>query len=160
MYMNDRITWQAPEHEHREHGSDWFWVVGIIALSLSVAFVITGNILLSIIIFLGVGMLLFHAKTPPKIINYEISRKGIIAGKKIYLWESLESFWILEKDTTSRFHSDAKILLRSNKPLSLHIAIPLDTYALTKVYNALARILPEEHQMEPAAERLMRNLGF
>ena len=27
------VTWEAPEHHHIEKRSDWFWVLGILAIA-------------------------------------------------------------------------------------------------------------------------------
>ncbi len=158
--MNDRITWLAPIHEHREHSADWYWAVGIITVSLAVAFVIVENILLSIIIVVGVGTLLIHRRTAPRILECEVSRKGIRVDTKLYPWESLESFWILEGSQSGEIHSGAKILLISKKPLMPHIVIPLDTNLTEEVHEALTQVLHEVPQVEPLPDRIMRRLGF
>ncbi len=154
--MNDRITWLAPVHEHREHSADWYWSVIIITIALGVAFIIVGNILLSIIIILGVGTLLALSRHEPRVAEYELSRKGIRIDKTVYLWETLESFWILEETPTTT----GKILLTSKKTLMPHIVIPLDARRREEVHAALAHMLHEEPQIEPLPDRLMRWLGF
>ncbi len=158
--MNDSITWLAPIHEHRKHSADWYWAVGIITVSLAVAFVIVGNIFLSIIIVLGIGTLLLNTKTAPRILEYEISSKGIRVDTKLYPWESLESFWILEESQSGEIHSGAKILLISKKLLMPHIVIPLDTDLTEEVHKALTQVLHEEPQVEPLPDRIMRRIGF
>ncbi len=158
--MNDRIIWHAPIHEHREHGADWYWAVGIITVSLAVAFFIVGNIFLSIIVILGIGTLLIHARTAPRILECELSRKGIRVDSKLYPWESLESFWVLEESQIGEIHSDAKILLISKKPLMPHIVVPLDADLTEEVHLALTQMLHEEPQVEPLPDRIMRRLGF
>ncbi len=161
IYMtNDHISWQASEHEHREHGADWYWAIGVITISLAVAFFIVGNIFLSIIIVLGVGLLLIHTKTPPRLLECGISRRGIRVDKKLYPWESLESFWVLEEGHHGEAHSYAKILLISKKPLMPLIVIPLDTDLVEEVHEALTQVLHEEPQVEPLPDRIMRKLGF
>ena len=157
---NETIAWQAPTHEHREHGTDWYWAVSIVTMSLAVAFIIINNILLAFIVIIGVGILLVHTKNQPPFVIYEISRKGVRAGKTIYTWESLESFWILEENKDAKMHTSAKILLTSKKPLMPHIVIPLATDSLADAHQVLANMIPEEYQVEPLPDRLMRSLGF
>ncbi len=154
--MNDRITWLAPVHEHREHSSDWYWAVSIITIALAIAFIISGNILLSIIIILGVGTLLALSRHEPRVVEYELSRKGIQTDKTLFLWETLESFWILEETPRSA----AKILITSKKILMPHIVIPLDEKRREEVHQALTHMLHEVPQVEPLPDRLMRALGF
>lgn len=154
------ISWQAPVHEHREHSTDWYWVVGIITVALAASFIIVGNILLALIILIGIGTLLLHMKHPPHRENFEISRKGIRAGNKLYVWNSLEAFWILEEHKTENEHIQPKLLLISERPFMPQIVIPLDDAPLEEIHEALSGRLQEVPQAEPFPSRIMRKLGF
>jgi len=156
----DKISWSAPAYDHQEHSADWYWAVGIIVVSLAVAFFIAKNTLLAIIVVLGIGTLLARAKHVPEMLECELSRKGVRAGKNLYPWESLESFWVLEEHKTEKEYASAKLLLTSQKPLMPHIVIPLGGAPIEEIRDALASMLPEEHQIEPLPDRLMRKLGF
>lgn len=159
--MNEHtLTWTAPEYEHREHGADWYWSLGIISVSLAVAFVIVGNMLLSIIILLGVGTLLYYAKHPPKDVAFEISKKGILAGETMYMWDTLESFWIVKRDDSSKDVHRSKILLISKKLMMPHIVVPLDESIVEEVHQILSHMLHEERQVETLPERLIHKIGF
>lgn len=163
LYMEEhsyQVSWFAPEHEHREHSADWYWAVSIVSVSLAIAFIIVGNILLSVIIILGISTLLFHAKHPPRTIEYKLSKKGVSAGDRLYPWETLESFWILEGKNDVRFHRDPKILLTSKKAFMPHIVIPLTDFIIDEVRESLSHMLHEVPQNEPLPERLMRKIGF
>lgn len=157
---DDTISWVAPEYEHREHSADWYWALGIISISLAVAFVIVGNTLLSIIIIVGMGTLLAYAKHPPRNIECCLSKRGVTANEKLYPWETLESFWILEGIHDTKYPHGPKILLTSKKPLMPHIVIPLSDTVINEVHQSLAHMLPEEPQTEPLPARLMRRIGF
>lgn len=157
---SNNISWVAPEYEHKEHGADWYWVLGIITVSLAVAFIIAGNMLLSIILIVGVGTLLVSTKHAPRITEYAISRSGIRAGETLYPWASLRSFWILRKDADAKDYHGPKILLISKKTFMPHIIIPIDMDVLDEVHDALQDMLPEEEYREPIAERLARKIGF
>ncbi|MBI3634305.1 MAG: hypothetical protein HY228_01655 [Candidatus Yonathbacteria bacterium] len=159
MY-NQLIKWEAPESEHREHTADWYWAVSIVTVSLAIAFFIAGNILLSLILIIGIGTLLVHSKHPPKMVSYEISRKGIRAGKTIYLWDSLDSFWLQEEDTPREDFIEAKLLLTSKKHFMPHIIIHLDNAPLEEIHTYLSKMLNEKYQVEPFPHRIMHRLGF
>lgn len=155
-----QISWVAPEYDHHEHSADWYWAVGIVSVSLAVAFVIVGNTLLSIIVILGMGTLLAHAKHPPKITEYKLSKKGVSAGETLYPWKTLDSFWVLEGDENAKYPHSPKILLTSKKTFMPHIVIPLAEHVIEEVHQFLAHMLHEEPQVEPLPERLMRKIGF
>jgi len=161
MNENDyRISWTAPQYDHHEHTTDWYWAVGIVSVSFSIAFVIGGNILLAIIILLGMGTLLYYAKHEPKIVEYEFSKKGVRAGKTLYPWETLDSFWILEGHTTHGKVCAPKLILISRKQFMPHIVMLLDESVISEVQQTLQHMLHEEPQMEPFYDRLMRLIGF
>lgn len=155
-----RITWSAPEHEHRAHTADWYWAVGIITVSLAIAFILLGNILLSLILIIGIGSLLLHARNPSQMVEHEISRNGIRSGNKLRPWHTLEAFWILEEQTVNKIHISPKLLLISEKPYIPQIVIPLDNAPLKEIHHVLAKNLEEVPQVEPFANRLMRMFGF
>ncbi|MDO8604489.1 MAG: hypothetical protein Q7K40_03810 [bacterium] len=154
------ISWVAPEHDHHEHSADWYWAVGIISFSLAVAFVILGNMLLSIIIVLGMGTLLAFAKHPPRNLEYQISKKGVRRGTTLYPWDTLESFWIIDGKENVRYPHSPKLLLVSKKPLMPHIVITLTEAVIDEVQETLAQMLHEVPQAEPLPDRLMRIIGF
>lgn len=154
------ISWLAPEHEHREHAADWYWAMGIIIISLAVAFFIVGNMLFSVILILGGGLIFYHQKHPPKIIEHEISRKGIRVGETLYPWNSLEAFWIQEEQQTRNGLVGAKLLLISQKQFMTQIIIPLDSAPLAEVHHVLEGMLHEVPQKEPITARIARMLGL
>ena len=159
MY-DDTISWVAAEYEHQEHGADWYWALGIITVSLAIAFIIAGNMLLSVIIILGMGILLYYEKHPAPVVEYKISKAGIRAGKILYPWESLHSFWILQKEEDAKDYHAPKLLLVSKKHLMPHIVIPLTEFVLEDVHEIIGKMVPEEPRVEPLPDRLMRKLGF
>lgn len=161
IYMEEHIiSWVAAEYEHHEHSADWYWAVGIITVSLAIAFIIVGNMLLSIIILLGVGTLFFYSKHLPRTIEYKISRNGIRAGKVLYPWGTLHSFWILEKEESAKDYHRPKLLLISKKTFMPHIIIPLNEFILDDVRHVVSHLLPEEPYAEPFVERISRKIGF
>lgn len=155
-----RISWSAPEYDHHDHTADWYWAIGIVSVSLAIAFVIVGNALLSIIILLGMGTLLHYAKHPPKTTEYEFSKKGVRAGKTLYPWDTLDSFWILDGHTTRGKTCAPRLLLVSKKTFMPHIVILLDDTVIEEVHQSLTHMLHEEPQMEPIHDRLLRVIGF
>lgn len=154
------ISWVAPEREHQEHGSDWYWTLGIISASLAIAFIIAGNMLLSIIIVLGMGILLLTAHHQPRIVEYKISRTGIHAGDKMYPWGSLHSFWIIEKEEDATDYHQPKLFLVSKKGYMPHIIVPVNELVLEDVRDVVSEVLPEEPRAEPITDRLARKIGF
>jgi hypothetical protein len=157
---NYTISWTAPEYDHHEHTTDWYWAVGIVSVSFAIALIIVGNILLSIILLLGIGTLLSYAKHPPRSIEYQLSKKGVRAGTTLYPWDTLDSFWVLEGHSNEKHDFMPKLLITSKKTFMPHIVIPLTMTVLTEAHQAMAHMMHEEPQMEPLHDRVMRLIGF
>ena len=151
-----KIEWQAFEYENIKKTKDWFWAVGIISISIIVTAVLFGNYLLAILIILSVFSLGMFSLRQPQLFNIKIDEKGITAHKNLYLFSSLESFWIEEQARTPR------ILVKSKKMLMPLIIIPinLEQVAIEDIHYVLSYFLHEEEMTEPALIHIMRFLGF
>lgn len=150
-----RIEWDAHEYEHKERSTDWFWAVGIIAVSLSIASVIFGNIIFGLLVLVGAFTLLLFASRPPSNLHVVVDEKGITRGKIRYPYTTLESFWI---DTE---HSHPKIILRSQKMFMPLIIVPLgDNTNVEELHENILQFLPEEFHSLPFVEKILEYLGF
>lgn len=147
-------TWQAPEYIHKEKTSEWYWSVGILTLAGVVSAYMFGNPLFaSLILIIGFTMTLFGARQP-KMISFGISDRGIRADNILYPFQTLWSFWILEKE-----HENL-LLLTSRKKISTQIAIPLGDIDTEQMREFLLDYLAEEEDEESIAQRFMDYLGF
>ena len=152
----EKISWQQHEHAHNEKTVDWFWIVGIIALGGIILSVYFKNFLFAIIILLFTAISFILVSKPPRLLLFEITRKGIRAGHVLYPYSLLESFWV--EDTE---YND-KIIFKSKKPLSPFIIFPFDS---TKTDPEMLRdylldYLDEEELEEPFHQILMEWFGF
>jgi len=152
---HEKIQWSAPEYEHKKHSVDWFWAVGIIALSLAVTAIIYRNILFAVFILLGAFTLLLYSARKPQVLSFELNQKGMRIGSTLYPYHTLKSFWLRDDDR------GIKLILESQKTLMPHMSIPLSP-EMDKgaVHTFLLEYLPEEEQKESVSEALMDYLGF
>ena len=154
--MPEKISWQHSEHVHREKTTDWYGSVGIIATGGVFLSIFFQNFLFAIIIILFVATSFALTKREPKILPFEISRKGMRAGNVLYPYSLLESFWVIDEDI------EDMILFRSKKPLSPIIVIP---YSSEEIHPELLRdylldYLDEEELQEPLYQVIMEYFGF
>jgi hypothetical protein len=154
--MATQIEWQAFEHEHIHKSSDWFWVLGIIATTGAVTAIIFSNILFSIVILVGAFTLGMHAAKRPSRVNFKITERGVIIGNKMYLYSSLESFWVEDENERAL----PKLLVKSKKLLAPHIVIPIDNISPSDVRDYLLQYLAEEEDSESLAQKIMEFFGF
>ena len=152
---HEKISWSAPEYEYKKHNVDWFWAVGIIAVSLAVAAIIYKNILFAIFILVGSFTLLLYAGRKPQVIYFEINTKGVRIGDGLYPYHTLKSFWLRETGKST------KLVLESQKTIMPHVVLPLSPETdADAVREFLLTYLPEEEQKESVSEALMEYLGF
>lgn len=152
---SSKIEWDAHEYEHRHRSPDWFWAVGIISISMAIAFVIFGNIIGGLLVLISTFALSLFANRPPNTIHVTIDEKGITRGKVRYPYPTLRSFWIDIE------HSHKKIILRSEKLLMPLIIVPLnDEVDAEQLHNNLSRFLSEEFHSLPFVEKIIEYLGF
>lgn len=152
----EKISWQHHEHTHKEKTVDWFWIVGIIALGGIVLSIYYRNYLFALIILLFTIISFMSVNKEPRLLKFEITRKGIRTGNTVHPYSMLESFWVEDTD-----YND-KIILRSKKPLSPFILIPFDSTTTDPelIRDYLLDYLDEEELEEPLHQILMEWLGF
>lgn len=148
------LTWQAPEYNHYQRTPDWFWAVGIITLSIAILSFIYNNALFGILIILSAGILVFYTIRAPETVDYEINQRGIVVGKDLHPYLTIESFWIETR------HNDPKLILRSKRNLLPYIIIPVHEESVDDIASVLAEFLDEKEMQEPASHKVMEYLGF
>lgn len=148
------LNWSAPEYHHYKRSTDWFWAVGIITICIAVLAFVFDNALFGVLILLSAGILVFYAIRVPEDVNYEINKRGIIVGKELHPYLTIESFWI-----ETRGH-EPKIILKSKKAIMPYIIIPLHDDSVDEVALILREFLEEVELSEPASHKVMEYLGF
>jgi hypothetical protein len=150
------ITWEAAEYEYRERTPDWFWALGIIAVSGAITAILLQDFLFAIVILLAAFAISLLAVRTPTIHRFEINERGVKIGSRLYPYITLESFWIEDRHE----HLPPKLLITSKKPLVPHISIPLAQTDPRAVRNFLLRHMQEEEQHESVAHHILEWFGF
>lgn len=156
--MSDRrLLWSGYEFEYREKSSDWYWAVGIIAVSIAVASAIYGNPLFAVFIAAAGFFLLMTANRKPRFIDYELTDKGLLINGNLRPHVDFHAFWIAE----SKYHPP-KLLLQSNRLANPIMIIPIETDYVdaATIRDFLLDYVPEERINEPFSIRFLEFLGF
>lgn len=152
-----KITWQAYDHIKEERSSDWYWIVGIVSVSIAILAIFFNNILFALIVILGAFVSIILSHTKPKILNYEINRRGVKIGDILYTYGNLETFYVIDEDGYDR----DRILLKSKKMFMPLIVIPIGENAdPDSIRDFLIEYLDEEEMYEPMSDRIANWLGF
>lgn len=145
------LEWTALEHDHRDHQSDWYWSVGIIAGAIMVASIMLGNVLFAVVVLIGTSALVLQTMKQPREITFALTERGVRIENKMYPYSTLESFWTTE---------DAVLIIKSNKTFMPHIVIPFYPEDETLIREILLQVLDEVEQYESLGDVIMHRLGF
>ena len=143
------ISWKAPEHMYTEKTADWYWIVGIVSVTLAVISVLLGNTLFAILILVGVFTLTLYSTKKPQLVHVELLPAGIKIHDLVYLYTNLESFWIEEHELAPR------ILLKTTKKIAPYVTVLLGDANPDEVRDELLVHLPEIKHSEPFLEKLL-----
>ncbi len=149
------IRWRAYEHDHIERGAEWYWALGIFAAATALISILLGNFLFGLVILIAATALGFLATTPPPLVEFELSDRGIRVGGTMHRYEEIISFWVEDHD------ADPPILLVDTiKWLSPNLVIPLGD-ADPKLVRAYLTERSEETPMkEPIWHKIIEFFGL
>jgi hypothetical protein len=152
----EKISWTTIEYLHSHKTTDWYWIVGAVAVSIAIISIIFNNIIFAILILVAAFTLAMFASRPPQEIPVEISGAGILVNRTLYPYTELDSFWI----ELNEVHP--KMIIKSKRLLMHYIVVFLDPSEASpeEVHGMLSRYLREEHHSEPFLEKLLVYLGF
>lgn len=148
----ETISWQAHEFEHRDKTPDWFWALGIIGVSVTVASVIKGNYVFALFVIIATAALGFYGAKRPDILDITLSQKGVTVKKFFHDYRAFDGFWV---DGEER-----KIHLSTRSTVMPMMTIPLGDEDPDEVREFLMQHLEEKELHESTAHRIMEMLGF
>jgi len=149
------VEWQAREHHHIEKKSDWYWIVGILVASFSIACIFLGNVLFGIAFMLGGAVMLILASRPPRILTYAVTARGVRIDDTLFPYTTLEGYAIDEENI-----SGPQLLVRSSKLFMPLLILPLPHEHVDDIEDLIADRLPEEHLEEPLIYKILEFFGL
>ncbi len=149
------ITWEAPQHRHIEKTSDWYWVVGIIAISASVVSIMFDNVLFGVVILLGATTMILFSHRHPRVLTYEVSVRGIRIEDTLYPFTSLDSFAIDEEAPEG-----PQLIVKSSHLFMPLLILPLPFEYVDDIDDLISSKLTEAPLVEPLSHRLLEFFGF
>ena len=151
---DEKLIWSALEYEEKNRSSDWFWALGIIVVTSSIATIIFENYFFATLIILSGILLGFFAIKKPDTIIYELNQKGLMIRNRLYPYENIKSFWIQTELKPILFiHSERAFMPILSIPINETIAEDIHSIMLSK---NIAEVEMKEH----ASEKIMEALGF
>lgn len=157
MEKRAAITWEAVEHHHAERGSDWYWALGIVAVSTALTALLFGNFLFALLIVVAAGTMALVAMREPKVVEFALTDRGIRADDVLYPFKSINAFWVdqTEEEGHVLFVDTARI---TNPDLIVPLGEAVDPEDVREFL--LAHDIPEVEMQEPVSHRLLEFFGF
>ena len=144
--------WKAPEFEVFERDRNWYFWMGLILL-LIIAWALYVNSPLMAITFILIGIVGYmHSNAEPKILDFLVTRDGVVAGKDLYEFENIRSFWIFYEPEGLRV-----ISLHLKSGFLPYIHIPVHDQDPAKIREVLLEYI-EEEKHEPGIVETMERI--
>ena len=145
--------WLVKEYEKYWRSPRWYAVMAIIGVAMIIYSVVSANYLFTLIVVL-VGIVTFlHDSQEPRDVPFAIMERGILLGKKFYLFSELKNFWILYDPPYLK-----QLYFELDNMLKHRLYVPLMDYDPRPIREYLAKYLEEdlEQDEEPMIDRLTR----
>ena len=118
MENQKEIVWQTQEFKFNEKDLGWYGWNFFIAFILIILSIWQKNLLFAIFIIIAEIMVVFWSKELPRDVQVKIADKGVYINAKLYPYEDLVGFHILEQqhkelilETSGRLHRYVKIMI-------------------------------------------------
>jgi hypothetical protein len=158
--LNEKLNWSALEYEERERSKDWFWALGIIVTTSSIAAIIFNDYFFAALLILSGILLGFFAVKKPETVFYELNDKGLKIGNRIYLYENIKSFWV-QIEQPEQINVKPILFIHSERVFMPIITIPInETLARDVHFIMLSKNVAEVEMKEHPSDKIMEVLGF
>lgn len=145
--------WAAPEFEVYEKNGRWHLYLALILLAI-IGYALYINSPLMAITFILIGVLGYiYANKEPRLIDFSITTHGMIAGREIYDYDNIESFWIFYDPEHAKLLS-----LKTKSHLLPFVHIPIDDQDPVAIRHTLMKFIPEVQQERGLIDTLERLL--
>jgi hypothetical protein len=149
-----QVHWQAPEFEVFDRDRKWYIYITL-ALAFTIGYAIYTNGIVMAITFILIGVVGYiHINKTPRNMDFMITYDGVLAGRELYDFENLMSFWIFYEPEGKK-----AISLRTKSHLVPYVYIPIHEEDPLELREILIKHIPEVKQEEgivEVAERVLR----
>ncbi|PCI89741.1 hypothetical protein COB18_02960 [Candidatus Kaiserbacteria bacterium] len=152
--MPKDIAWKAYEHSHTEKNSDWFWALGIVAISSAVVAILFQNFLFAILIVVGSFTIALLSQKPPRELTFTLTPRGIMIDDALFPYQMMIAFWVEGRDS-----EDPTLIIDLQRFMVPHIIVSLTDVNTEQVHTYLSEHLPEKELKEPFGQRILEKLG-
>lgn len=146
-------SWKAREFEYIDKSVDWFWVLWIVAVCLSLVSIIFGNFITAILILVASFAVSLQASRIPPEVEFKITQRGVNVDDDFYNYKEILSFWV-------NIDEEPEIILETNKTLLSKLVIPIPQDINPEdIRNFLIEYIEEKEQDLPFSYRVLDYFG-
>jgi len=139
---------------------DWFWALGIIVATGSIASIIFENYFFATLLILGGLLLGWFAIKKPDTVVYELNNKGLQIRDRLYPYESIKAFWI-QIDFTPDSNVKPIFFIHSERAFMPVLSIPINEEIAEDIHSIMTdKEIAEVEMKEHPSEKIMEALGF
>lgn len=154
------LTWSALEYEDKERSRDWFWALGVIVVTGSIASIIFENYFFASLLILGGLMLGFFAVKKPDLLEYELSEDGLRTHRRLYVYENIKAFWV-QADFSPAAPVKPMLFIHSERAFLPVISVPIPLDLAEDIHAIFSsKNIAEVEMREHPSEKIMEALGF
>lgn len=149
------VSWQAHQFQYVEKSKDWYWVLWIVFLGVTVAAFFVGNYTFGVLVIFAAFVLSLLASKKPEKLKMIINDTHVYIGEKRYKITDIESYNFLPEEK--------KLILKHHKPYLPVIAVPLGSRppeGALRGYLHESDWMEDDELHEPFLEVLMEKMGF
>lgn len=155
ILANALLRWRAPEYEKYEKGERWYLYVALVLLAIIAYAVYTDSPIMAItFVLIGVVGYIFLNREP-QTIDFAVTQDGIIAGREMYDFDNIKSFWIFYEP-----HDIKVISLHTKSTLMPFVHIPIHDEDPVEIRRVLLEYIPEVKQDPSLVDTFERLLGI
>lgn len=145
--------WRAPEFEVYEKSARWY-LAATIFLTALVIYALVINSPIMAITFILVGIVGYiHLQHDPEMVTFKITTRGVVAGKDLYPFENIKSFWIFYDPAHTKV-----ISLHTNASMLPFVHIPLgneDPVEVREILLDYIEEIPQDPSFVDVLERVL-----
>ncbi|MBQ3464729.1 hypothetical protein IJH15_00700 [Candidatus Saccharibacteria bacterium] len=117
--LND-ISWEAEEYIVRDRNIWWYIGLFVVGGALGVIAVLLGTWTFLILIILSIISILISTFRPPRKIEYNLNKEGLLEAGKLHKYEDFKAFGILKEGS----HFSAVLIPKKRFGLSVKVYFP------------------------------------
>jgi hypothetical protein len=156
----EKLEWSALEYEEKNRSQDWFWALGIIVVTSSIASIIFGDYFFAALLILSGILLGFFAVKKPEMIYYELNNLGLQIKDRIYPYENMKYFWVQVGNSPADLVLPL-LFIHSDRIFLPIISVPIEATMAEKIHSVmLEKDVAEKKMKEHPSEKIMEFLGF